>query len=201
MPKSLAQIIWDLAGAPLRMTVLPDGVATRLGFTSKLEERISAVLPFIQGHLLDIGAGPNDLVQRYGNGIGVDVWDRGGGVVVVENTADLPYGAESFDTVTMMASLNHISNREEVLQEAERLLKPGGRLLVTMIPRWIGEISHRLAWYGEEKHRDVDEGEVFGMHRDWVIRICVGAGFKLTLHQRFFYGLNHLFMFEKPAQV
>lgn len=45
----------------------------RFGWTTLEEERLNAVLPHVHGRLLDIGAGPNTLVKRYGNGIGVDV--------------------------------------------------------------------------------------------------------------------------------
>jgi SAM-dependent methyltransferase len=192
--------VWDLIGAPLRMTVLPDDVNTRLGWTSKEQERLGAVLPHISGYLLDIGAGRNRLVQRYGNGIGVDVWDWGGGVQVVEDTAQLPFAADTFDTVSFVACLNHIPHREAVMQEAVRVLKPGGRVVVTMIPRWVGEISHRLAWYSEEKHRRVAEGEVFGMSPRSVIEVGEGAGLTLLLHRRFYYWLNHLFVFQKPVK-
>lgn len=41
--------------------------------------RISTVLPYIKGDLLDIGCGMNNLTKLYGAGIGVDVHDWGGG--------------------------------------------------------------------------------------------------------------------------
>ena len=37
-----------------------------------LNARIRAVLPRVRGRLLDIGCGTNELVRRYGNGVGVD---------------------------------------------------------------------------------------------------------------------------------
>ena len=72
----------------------------------------------IEGYLLDIGCGTNELVKKYqGKGIGVDVYQWGEVDVVVENTANLSFDEQTFDTVTIIAALNHIPNREEVLME------------------------------------------------------------------------------------
>ena len=35
--------------------------------------RATAVLPHVRGRLLDVGCGSNQLVRRYGDGMGVDV--------------------------------------------------------------------------------------------------------------------------------
>ena len=72
--------------------------------------------------LLDIGAGTNALVRRHGDGVGVEVYDWGGEALVVENAARLPFSDQSFDTVSFVASLNHIPNRQEALFEAHRHL-------------------------------------------------------------------------------
>jgi hypothetical protein len=41
----------------------------------KLEQkRIQTTLPHINGDLLDLGCGMNNLVKSYGNGVGVDVY-------------------------------------------------------------------------------------------------------------------------------
>ena len=198
-PKSIWQHGIDFLAAPLRLTVLPDDVATKWGLTSLEEERIRAVWPYLQGRLLDIGAGRNRLVQRYGNGVGVDVYDWGGGALVVEDSSRLPFSGESFDTVSFLACLNHIPNREAVLQEAYRVLRPGGRVIVTMIDPVLGWIGHRIFWWydPDQRERGIAEGEVWGMWPGEVTALLQNAGFTLMLHKRFVYGLNHLFLAEK----
>ena len=62
----------------------------RFGWTTLETERLDRVCPLIGGRLLDIGSGPNTLVNHYGNGVGVDVVDWGGGTVVVESIFSLP---------------------------------------------------------------------------------------------------------------
>jgi len=79
--------------------------------TKKLDEiRFSTVLPFIEGDLLDIGCGMNELVRDYyKKGIGVDVDSRGGDdVLIVKDSSKLEFEDKSFDTATILAALNHI---------------------------------------------------------------------------------------------
>ena len=46
-------------------------------------------------------------------------------------TEKLPLSQEIVDIVTMMAVLEHLDNCQNVLQEIYRILKPGGRLILT----------------------------------------------------------------------
>jgi len=198
--KTPLQSIWDFLGIPFRLVLFDQAWLPRFGWTTLEEERINAVLPHLRGRLLDIGAGPNTLVQRYGNGIGVDVVDWGGGVMVVEDTSRLPFEDESFDTITFIACLNHIPYREAALREARRLIRPDGRLIITMINPLLGDFGHAIWWYSEDKKRGgMKEGEVGGMWTSEVTRLGEAAGFRLTLHRRFVYGMNNLYLFEVLA--
>lgn len=198
-PKSLWQYIKDFVAAPLRLTVLPDDVATRLGLTSLEEERIRTVWPYLQGRLLDIGAGRNRLVQRYGDGIGVDVYGWGGNALIMGDSSKLPFPDESFDTVTFLACLNHIPYREAVLGEAYRLLRPGGVVIVTMINPILGWIGHRIFWWydPDQNERGIAEGEVWGLWSSEVKQLLKCRVFRLLLHKRFVYSLNNLFVAKK----
>lgn len=193
------QRLRDLAGAPLRLLLLPDGAVRRLGLTTKLEERVRAVLPHVRGRLLDVGAGTNELVRRYGDGIGVDVRDWGGGALIVEDSSRLPFDSGSFDTVTFLACLNHIRDPRGALEEAYRVLRPGGRVLITMIGPLLGRIGHRFWWYGGEPHRLEHAWELPGMTARRVWALCEAAGFERGWQRRFVYGLNRLHMAGKPA--
>jgi len=160
------------------------------------EQRIQNVLPYCKGSLLDIGCGTNELVKRYGNGIGVDIVDWGGGATIVTDTSQLPYPAGTFDTVTFLASLNHIPNRKEVLKEAARLIKPDGALIVTMINPLLGIIAHKFFfWVGEEKVRGRQEGEKDGMWTKEIFSLAREAGFRLKTHKKFLFLMNNLYIF------
>jgi SAM-dependent methyltransferase len=185
-PKSFLQKLVDLIGAPLRMVLLPDGTCERFHLTSLRGERLAVVLPEVQGRLLDVGAGDNQLVALYKKfdspaepepSVGVDVVDWGSEYILVKRSDDLPFSDASFDTVTFVACLNHISERAGALIEAFRLLRPNGRVVVTMIGPLIGKVGHALWWYSEDKHRDVDEHEEMGMSPASVIGLFAGRRF------------------------
>ena len=194
--KTLAQAAWDAIGIPARLVLFPPEWLERFGWTTLEAERINHVLPEIRGRLLDIGAGPNTLVKTYGNGTGVDVFDWGGGALVVQDTAALPFPDRSFDTVAFVACLNHIPNRQQVLHEAKRLLAPGGRVVITMINPILGGVGHAIWWYSEDKHRGgMLPGEVGGLWTRDIVAMCGEAGLRLEKHRRFVYGMNHLYVF------
>lgn len=196
---NLFQILWDFIGIPFRFVLFDQKWLPQWGWTTFERDRINAVFPHIQGKLLDVGAGPNQLVREYGNGIGIDVHDWGHGVVVVDDTSHLPYADHSFDTITFLASLNHIPYREKVLGEAIRVLKTDGKIIITMISPFLGIIGHKLWWYSEDKHRGgMVDGEVGGMSNREIMQLLSVQGFELTLHQRFVYGMNNLLIFTRP---
>lgn len=195
--KTIPQAVWDFIGIPFRLVLFDQAWLPRFGWTTLEEERIEAVLPHIRGRLLDVGAGTNTLVNRYGDGVGVDIFDWGGGALVVEDTSALPFEDESFDTITYLACLNHIPYREAALREARRLIKPDGQIIITMISPFLGDIGHAIWWYSEDKHRGgMLPGEVGGLRQDEVIRLCESARFSLEHHQRFVYRMNNLYVFR-----
>lgn len=207
-PKPILQSTFDLLGAPLRMAAFPDAVSERLHLTSLRAERFAAVLPRLKGRVLDIGAGDNTLCRLYrqnatllgadpedaASSVGVDVVDWNGQSVIIEDAASLPFPDQSFDTVCFIACINHIVNRVEALREARRVLRPGGRVIVTMIGRFIGTIGHAIWWYSEDKHRDVDHEEAMGLDDREVKMMLRQAGFEDLATESFVYGLNRLYV-------
>lgn len=150
----------------------------------------------VKGRLLDIGCGDNRLVREYGSGVGVDVVDWGDVDLVVEDTARLPFEDASFDSVSFVACLNHIPNREEVLDEARRVLRPDGRLIATMIPPALSAVWHRLIhpWDPDQHGRDLHEGEVWGITNEEMLRMLSRHRFRLVARERFVLRLNNLYV-------
>ncbi|MDB5339192.1 MAG: hypothetical protein JWN70_4811 [Planctomycetaceae bacterium] len=198
--RSPMQHAWDLFGIPFRFVAFPDAWNKRVGWSSLEEERLRAVMPKIQGRLLDVGAGTNTLVRTYrGEGVGIDVFDFGGGTQIVPDTRELPFADGSFDTITYLACLNHIPYREDALREGLRVLKPGGRIVATMINRWLGDVGHKIWWYSEEKHRGgMLPGETGGLDVKEMKSLLTGSGYTNVQFSRFCYGLNGLYVAEKP---
>jgi len=161
--------------------------------------RIQAVLPFVRGRLLDIGCGMNKLTKAYGNGVGVDVHDWGSVDYVVESSAEIPFDDASFDTVTIIAALNHIPNREDVLTECGRLLKADGRMIVTMITPRISAVWHllRRPWDADQRERGMARGEIFGFTSQQMVELARSHGFTLLERKRFMLWMNSIYVFQK----
>ena len=100
--------------------------------------------------------------------------------------------------MSFVACLNHIPERREALCEAFRVMRSGGRLVITMIGKLIGNIGHALWWYSEDKHRKAQEGELMGMDAAFVERLIREAGFVDLATRGFVYGLNTLYTARRP---
>lgn len=202
------QVLRDFLFAPIRFSGISETSSfwRRFRLTSLEEERVNAVLPYIHGLLLDVGCGRNTLVRNYvqkgGQAVGVDVYDYGAGALIVENSSKLPFPDRHFDTITFVASLNHIPYRALSLKEAVRLLKDDGHVLITMINPVIGFLVHKIYEYrarGLDFERGAKEGEVYGLWTSQVITLAERVRLQLLVHKRFDYALNHLYLFaEKP---
>lgn len=164
-------------------------------------ERIKQTLPYLEGRLLDIGCGCNNLVRNYkGEGIGVDIFPWEGVNLVVTDSAKLNFPDESFDRITFLASLNHIPNRQSVLKEARRLLAPEGKIIITMIPLRIGNFWHLISeniWGESTKGRKFEKGEVGGIDYSDMKELIGEARLKLIERKRFMLGLNNLYILIK----
>ena len=140
--------------------------------------RLKAVLPYVSGRLLDVGCGLNMLVRHYANGVGIDVYPWPGADVIVPDTATLQWESGSFDTITIIAALNHIPNRAAVLNECRRVLRPGGRVVITMLTPRTSRIWHwlRAPWDSDQRDRGMQPGEVYGFTTQQLLDLFERAG-------------------------
>lgn len=160
--------------------------------------RHRVVLPFIQGKLLDLACGYNNLCPAHGRGVGVDAFPWEGIDVRIGDAAQLPFGAGTFDTVSVVAALNHIPNREAALLEAWRVLRPGGRFLATMIGPLTGRIAHMIFHQDENRRGGMRRGEVDGLRPSTMRALLRQAGYELLREIPFQLGLNRLYVARKP---
>jgi ubiquinone/menaquinone biosynthesis C-methylase UbiE len=162
------------------------------------QRRTTVVLRRIRGTLLDVGCGHNRLVRRYGSGIGVDVVDQSpdASTRVIDSSAGLPFPDGSFDTVTFLACLNHIPERDEALREARRVVKPDGQLIVTMIGPVVSQLWHRVVRNHDPDrlHRHMADGEVWGFRHRQVRRMLGDAGFTVVAEKPFDLWLNRMYV-------
>jgi SAM-dependent methyltransferase len=199
MSRSRLRLLLDRAAFPLTI-LLTTEQAQRLHLTPLDHERVESCLPHCTGLLLDVGCGPNELVRRHGSGVGVDVYPWPG-IDVLCDTRRLPFPDASFDTAALLAALNHVPrhNREAVLKEAHRVLRPTGRLLITMLDPFIGRITHRLRFKQDpdQHERGMHADEDYGLWDSEVRHLLEGSGFRVERRQRFVFGLNNLYLATK----
>ncbi len=162
--------------------------------------RLSQALSHIRGRLLDIGCGYNNLVRRYGNGVGVDVYPWPGVDVLIGDDSRLPFPDGVFDTVTIIAALNHIPDRDVLLNEVRRVLRREGHLILTMIGPITGWLAHIVFRQDERTRGKVKHGELRGMTVRQITRLLSSAGFEISVHKTFECGLNHLYVARKRDQ-
>lgn len=178
--------------------------AQSLRLTPIDEERVAMVLSRCRGRVLDIGCGMNELIKRYRSqrrmAIGVDVYPWPGADAVCDTTR-LPFPDNTFDTITLLACLNHIpaSRRDLVLQEARRVLTDEGQALLTMINPVVGLFAHtiRHRYDPDQLERGMEEEEAYGLwHRD-VRALLTRNGFRIVATIPFVFRLNRLYVVEK----
>lgn len=182
------------------LSLLSREQSLRLGLTPIDDERVIMALKNTKGRLLDIGCGANNFVRSYGNGVGADVAAWKGCDVVLKDAAKLPFKKGDFDTVSYLACLNHIPNRDDAVKEAARVLGKDGRIIVTMITPRMGKFIHWWRFRNDpdhqERHIDHDH-ELLGMSHGQTKSILRNAGFTKIKHKRFAFGMNNIYIAER----
>jgi ubiquinone/menaquinone biosynthesis C-methylase UbiE len=129
--------------------------------------------------LLDVATGPGYVAaaaaERGADVVGLDFSDtmlafareRASGVEFVQGDAtDLPFEDETFDAVTAAFLLLHLGTPERAVGEAERVLRPGGRVAFSVWDapaqcRWIGVVFEAFTGAGAHPPLDVPAGPNF----------------------------------------
>ncbi len=194
---SFLQRVYDHLLFPLNMW-LSEETSQSLGLTPIDHERVRMALPHCRGRLLDVACGKNLLVGAYGKGVGADIHPYPE-ISVRCDSSRLPFRKSSFDSIALLACLNHITRRSETLDECHRVLASEGRLILTMISPRIGWLSHRIRLRHDPDQLDRGLGaeEDLGLQNREVVRLLEAARFKPVVHRRFMWGLNNLFLAEK----
>src|SRR6266508_1994886 len=129
---------------------------------------------------------------------------------IVSDMTRLPFGASSFDSVTLIAALNHIPRplRDPQLAEMQRVLRPGGRIIITMGTAFAESAVHRLVHFYSERfktHEDMDhergmeEDEDYSITKSEILERLRRTGFVGVRQRRIWtqFGLNKLYIAVK----
>jgi SAM-dependent methyltransferase len=166
--------------------------------------------PWIPGgaQVLDIGCHQGEFLSSLGERIGPSV---GLDPLAVPETKptyrllpqmfnppmDFPDG--SFDAVVMLATLEHIRDKGPLARECWRLLRPGGRVIITVPSGFVDVIVHFLCKIRLADGMSLDEHH--GYDPRTTPEVFGAFGFTLERWRRFQLGLNHLFVLRKPDDL
>src|SRR5215467_13063903 len=148
------------------------GCGLEMAFLDFAEDKIST------------GVGVDDQVESGTHGR----WRR----IHADLRARLPFDDAQFDHVVLLAVFEHLVQPEAVLREAERILVPGGSLIMTWPAALVDPILnvlHGLGLVSDEMESDEHQKRMPVQE----VRAMLGrAGFRTFRHRRFELGLNHL---------
>jgi ubiquinone/menaquinone biosynthesis C-methylase UbiE len=124
------------------------------------------------GRGLEIGVGSGRFAAPLGVQVGVDPSPamlevaRARGIEAVQGTAEaLPFDDDSFDHALVVTTICFVDSPAQMLAQARRVLKPGGRLVIGFIDRdsALGQdyLAHQAesVFYREAKFHSADEVE------------------------------------------
>lgn len=168
------------------------------------QKRFQAVAPFLQGDVLDLGCGFAEILPWLKPGqayVGVESHP-----VIIDWLAlnqpgysfyqqDLDFEdlhvPGKYDTILMIAVIEHLENPQRVLQQVPAYLKPGGRLVVTT-PTPLGDMIHGIgARVGLFSKFAVDEHETI-FTRETLTPLLAACRLKVQVYRHFLLGGNQL---------
>jgi SAM-dependent methyltransferase len=133
------------------------------------------LLPHLTGEVLDVGCGrkPYEALVPASRYVGIDIDSpitrELGAADYFYDGRTLPFPAASFDGVLCSQVLEHVFTPESFLQEIRRVLRPGGRLVLT-VP---------FAWDEHEQPHDFARYSSFGLRA-----LLERNGFEVMRHEK-----------------
>ncbi len=163
--------------------------------------------PFIRSgdRLLDIGCYDRSLIDsvrtQISSAVGIDsnaLPDLGERVEIIQGhfPDEHRFDDAAFDSITLLAVLEHVDDPAALATECERILAPGGRLILTVPHPMVDIVLDALMFLkiadgmSAEEHHGFDVGLTQSIFEK--------ASLPLYCKRRFQLGLNRLYVFEKP---
>lgn len=155
--------------------------------------------------ILDIGCHQGELFKMLGQdiapSIGLDPLYHGNDRLNghrffrQEFQVGLPFKDGSFDVIVLLATIEHMQQKSVVAKEAKRLIRTGGWVVITVPSLFVDKILSILLRIGIIDGMSLDEHH--GFSPDELPAIFMPEGFKLKMRQKFQFGLNNLYVFER----
>jgi len=172
--------------------------------------RIQRVIKYIPRGctLLDVGCGYSaaflrSISKHIGKGVGIDFkvsTEVVSNISTIQTHIDnrLPFADCSFDIVTMLAVLEHIENDISVIQEVHRVLKPRGKLILTVPSIWAKPVLEFLAFgLGVVSRSEILDHKRYYTREKLEHDLTFNAPFTNFYHHYFQFGMNNFCTVEK----
>lgn len=170
------------------------------------EWRFRAASPWIPdgARVLDIGCHEGELFKRIGHRLGASVGiDPLARDFALDNwrcyrfefSDRLPYEPRAFDCITMLATLEHIPQKDVLARECNRVLELEGRVVMTVPSQLVDRILKGLIRLRLVEGMSLDQHHGFDPAN--TPHTFAKEGFGLIHSRRFQFGLNNLFVFNR----
>lgn len=207
--RNLMRKIIDEIFFPVRALFIPE--ESKFFLTSLRDERFEKVAAFCEGRVLDVGCGKGNLFVKnhigIDKGVGIDVFEYEGVEKVIRDLTNLPFEDEFFNTVTLIAVGGHIPKtlREKEFMEFVRVLKPGGRLIMTegepitqfLTHKWRKFSYSFLGKKDMDSERGMKEDEEYCMPYHEIMYYLNKPPMRFLRRVRFMWGLNNIYIAQK----
>lgn len=172
--------------------------------------RMARARPWVPAgaRVLDIGCHEGEFLRALGDAIGPSVGfdplapafqSPRYQLVPQSFPANSPLPDESFDVAALLATLEHLPEQQPVVDEIYRLLRGGGRVIVTVPARRVDGILDLLLRIGVIDGMSLEEHH--GFDPSLTPSLFAPPRFVLGARSRFQFGLNNLFVFRKASRT
>lgn len=188
---------------------IDDGLGLLSGYLART--RYGRVAPLIVGDVLDIGCQHGLLKEQFADRIdsyvGIDI-DEDAVRIARErhpecefhrldlDEEDLPFDAR-FDTIVMIAVIEHVFNLKRLAKGIARSLRPGGRLLLTTPTPFGNDVVHRIGSRLGLFSRVAADDHIVIFNRKRLDIFATEVGLSLLQHRTFQLGCNQLAVIER----
>lgn len=167
--------------------------------------RLAAASRHFSGSVLDFGCG-NGAASPHCDREAYYGYDRDPESIEVARSlrpgysfsTSLPEDGRTFDTISMLALIEHIADPTALLAEVTGYLAPGGKMVLTTphpMFRTVHELGARIGLFS---HDAADEHETL-IDRPLMEKLIAPTGLVITDYRRFLGGANQLFILSRRA--
>ncbi|MFH2047105.1 MAG: class I SAM-dependent methyltransferase [Pseudomonadota bacterium] len=167
-------------------------------------QRIKRVSPYLRGKILDYGCGTGSLAEicTPNNYIGVDIDISSINIARMKNPRfrfeTIMPEDEQFDSIVLLAVIEHIKNPVDLLRSMSVMLNPDGWIIITT-PHPMADIIHYLGTQiglfsslaNEQHEKLINLSRMNG--------IVAQADISIDKYEKFLIGLNQLFILKTTA--